>query len=298
MKQFITILLALFLPVCFLLAQNEQRLRVAIFDPSSSGVAIDEGTTVAVREIISATFVNTGKYTIVERSLLQQVMKEQAFSNTDMVDENQATELGRLAGANKVVVSVVTLVGGRNMLSIKVIDVKTATIDQQKTKIVTTKDLLDAVEPLVLELVGESNEPAPSKKKAVAPAPQPVEEEKPVTVKEKKPVTVKEEKPVTVNAVQQQVVSGGDVSLYFAGFSFSKNPGVKIYVDGVFIGTGTLNQGFSLSFSESYAGKHNVKVEWESLVNTKTYSIDTNFKKQFVFEYIKGGFGYEFNLKK
>jgi hypothetical protein len=60
-----------------------------------------------------------------------------------------------LAGANNVVLSVVTLVGGRNMLSIKIIDVQTATIDRQKTKIVNTNDLLDAVEPLTAELLGE-----------------------------------------------------------------------------------------------------------------------------------------------
>jgi hypothetical protein len=154
MRKHIFFLYCLLLPFV-LSGQQEQKLRVAVFDPSSSGTAIDEGTKVAVRELISSTFVNTGKYTIVERSLLDRVMKEQAFSNTDVVDESQATELGRLAGANKVVLSVVTLVGGRNMLSVKVIDVQTATVDQQKTKIVSSNDLLDVVEPLTLELLGE-----------------------------------------------------------------------------------------------------------------------------------------------
>ena len=154
MKKILIFLCLFLLSGIALQAQNE-KLRVAVFDPSSSGTSIDEGTKVAVREIISSTLVNTGKYDIVERSLLQQVMKEQEFSNTDVVDESQATELGRLAGANKVVLSVVTLVGGRNMLSIKIIDVKTATVDQQKTRIVSTNDLLDMVEPLTLELLGE-----------------------------------------------------------------------------------------------------------------------------------------------
>jgi hypothetical protein len=36
-----------------------------------------------------------------------------------------------------------------------VIDVQTATVDRQKTKIVSADDLLDAVEPLTLELMGE-----------------------------------------------------------------------------------------------------------------------------------------------
>jgi hypothetical protein len=154
MKKIFMLLCTLAITALALPAQD-QKLRVAVFDPTSSGTAIDEGTKMAVREIISSTFVNTGKYTIVERSLLDKVMKEQAFSNTDMVDESQATELGRLAGANKVVLSVVTLVGGRNMLSVKVIDVQTATVDQQKTRIVSSNDLLDAVEPLTLELMGE-----------------------------------------------------------------------------------------------------------------------------------------------
>jgi len=130
------------------------KLRVAVFDPTSSSTTIDEGTRDAVRELISSTFVNTGRYIIVERSLLQQVIKEQKLSNTDAFDESQATELGRLAGANKVVLSVVSLVGGRNMLSIKLIDVNTATIDQQKTRIVGSNDLLDAVEPLTLNMLG------------------------------------------------------------------------------------------------------------------------------------------------
>jgi hypothetical protein len=47
------------------------------------------------------------------------------------------------------------LAGGRNMLSIKLIDVKTASVERQKTKIITASELLDNVEPLSLELMGE-----------------------------------------------------------------------------------------------------------------------------------------------
>jgi hypothetical protein len=198
------------------------------------------------------------------------------MSNTDSFDESQATKLGKLANAHKVVISVVTLVGGRNMLSIKLIDVETATIDQQKVRTVVTNDLLDAVEPLTAELLGEpTNSPSNNNSK-------------------NKPV--KEKETIKPDPKEQQIV-GGDVSLYFAGFTSNKNPAAKVYVDGILVGTGTLNRGFSLSFSESYSEKHSVKIEWESIITTKTYNIDTNFKKQFEFEYAKGGFGYEFRLK-
>ena len=154
MKKFLIVNILL-LGSIITIAQQGEKLRVAVFDPSSSSVAIDGGTKEAVRELISSTFVNTGKYIMVERAALQQVIKEQKMSNTDEFDESQATELGRLANANKVILSVVSMVGGRNMLSIKVIDVKTATVELQKTKLVSSNDLLDAVEPLTLELLGE-----------------------------------------------------------------------------------------------------------------------------------------------
>lgn len=153
MKKIIFIIACAILICANTKGQNESPIRVAVFDPASSGTSIDDGTKVAVREIISSTIVNTGKYSIVERSLLEKIMDEQKFSNSGAVDDMQATEIGKLAGANKVVLSVVTLTGGRNMLSIKIIDVMTATIERQKVKVVTSGELLNVIEPLTLEML-------------------------------------------------------------------------------------------------------------------------------------------------
>ena len=134
---------------------QESKVKVAVLDPTTSGISMDEGTKLAVQELISSSLVNTGKFTIVERSMIDKIVKEQSFQNSDIADNSQATAIGKLSGASKVFLSVVSLVGGRNMLSIKIIDVETATIEQQKTKIVNSSDLLDIVEPLTLELIGE-----------------------------------------------------------------------------------------------------------------------------------------------
>ena len=151
MKSFYILLWAVFSVLSA--GAQEDKLRIAVFDPTSSGTSIDDGTKIAIREIISSTIVNTGKHSIVERSLLEKVMQEQSFSNSGVVDDNQMTEIGKLAGANKIIVSVVTLTGGRNMLSIKMIDVKTANVERQKVKVVTSGELLDAVEPMTLSLI-------------------------------------------------------------------------------------------------------------------------------------------------
>lgn len=156
MKKILLILC--FLGLCIFSYAQQSKLRVAVLDPTTSGIAMDDGTKLAVQELISSTFVNTGRYIIIERSMIDKIIKEQSFQNSDIADNSQATEIGKLAGANKVVLSAVSLVGGRNMLSIKIIDVTTASIDKQRTKIVGSSDLLDAVEPLTLELLGEQAE--------------------------------------------------------------------------------------------------------------------------------------------
>ncbi len=144
----------LLLTLAFLLPTmaEEHKERVAVFDPT--GANIDEGTRIAVREIISSTIVNSGKYNIVERSMLEKVMQEQSFSNSGAVDDTQATEIGKLAGASKVVISILTTTGKRMILSIKMIDVKTANVEKQKIKVISSGELLDIAEPITLELIG------------------------------------------------------------------------------------------------------------------------------------------------
>lgn len=159
------------------MANEEQSLNIAVFDPTSSGTSIDDGTRIAIREIISSTIVNTGRHTIVERSLLEKVMQEQQFTNSGIVAESDATEIGKMAGANKIILSVVTLTGGRNMLSIKMIDVRTANVDRQQVKVVTSGELLDIVEPMTLKVINVQStatvKPAVTPSSAEAPQPTP-----------------------------------------------------------------------------------------------------------------------------
>jgi hypothetical protein len=332
MKHIVCILtLVLFVQLQLLPAQEEKKLRAAVFDPTSLGTSIDEGTKVAVRELISSTFVNTGKYTMVERSLLDKVMKELKFSNTAVVDDSQATEIGKLAGANKVVLSVITLSGGRNMLSIKTIDVQTATIDLQKTIVVATDRLLEAVEPLTLDMLGaeatttssvpekrgmlsflkksddkkkagskankEKTESPSKEDKEKTESPSKEDKEKEKEDKKKAKENEKKEKEEKKKAKKSETL---EVLLEFAGMASNKNPEAKIFVDGKFAGEGTLNRGFLVSFAEKKSGKHKVSVKWEDakgVIDSEDYKIDSRKQRIFTFECIRGKKRYELILK-
>lgn len=152
MRKLFTLLL-LFLFTLPAMASMDGKLRIAVFDPSTSGRSIDEGAKIAIREIISSTLVNTGLYDIVERSLLEKVMQEQSFSNSGAVDDSQMTEIGKLAGANKIVLTVASFTGGRCVVSIKIIDVMTASVDRQRVRIFELDKLFESIEPMTLSLV-------------------------------------------------------------------------------------------------------------------------------------------------
>jgi hypothetical protein len=297
------------MPLC-LVAQN-QKMRAAIFDPDVKG-NIDEGTLVMVREMISEAMVNSGKFSIVERSLIDKVLKEQKFSNSGAVDASQASELGRLAGANKVVLSVLMSTADRHMVTIKMIDVQSASVESQKNKMVKKQsEILDAITVLTYEVLGES---APTssqqdkddsflgvfsgrgekqRSKENVPQGKPTGEQSPKEVFRAR--TEKDD--WDFESRRTDVKAGGEVTLEFSGFKYSKNPTVELYVDGVHVGGGSLNGGFSVSFPDSRPGKQTVKLEWSGTVPTKTYEIDTKRQRRFVFEYARTGFGYVMQLK-
>lgn len=240
-KIYVILLLTLMVIPVF---ANDAKLRVAVFDPTSSSTSIDEGTKIAVREIISSTIVNAGNYDIVERSLLEKVMQEQQFSNSGAVDDNDATEIGKLAGANKIVLSIIATMNGKQMLSIKMIDVKTANVERQVVDMVN--NLFDDVKQMTLKFVNaegtimlDSNEKN-GDFKIVSDVPK-----------------------VSANEIVLYLppYTGGENMQFMGGI----DKAVSVYIDKNFVGSGTFAKGFYFSVNKETLkktkdNKHSLKV--------------------------------------
>ena len=125
--------------------------KVAIFDPAGS---VENSIREIVREEISSIIVNTGEYTVLERSLINKVLEENKFQSGGLVDDAQISEIGKRMGANMVFVSSLTIMSNGNYyISCKMIDVLTARIEKQKTA-QTQKGVNDLVS-VVQKMVGE-----------------------------------------------------------------------------------------------------------------------------------------------
>lgn len=84
---------------------------------------------VIISERLMTDFVASGKLQVVERSLLQTVMREQRLETQGIVDPRLAVELGRILGVDAIITgTVIDLRGEKIEVNARLIDVRTARI--------------------------------------------------------------------------------------------------------------------------------------------------------------------------
>ncbi len=127
-------ILTLLLTCCLVCIGNAQtKPKIAIFDPTAVSVSLGSGAKDAIRELISSTVVNSKRYTVLERAMLEKILQEQAFSNSNMVNDKDAVAIGKLAGAEKVLVSVLSSSSGKLLLfTVKLLNLETSDVEYQQ----------------------------------------------------------------------------------------------------------------------------------------------------------------------
>lgn len=248
--------------------------RVAVFDTVFSGLTTsDDGLKSAMREIIISTIIRSGQYNIVERSLLEKIMQEQQFSNSGVVNESDAVEIGKLTGASKIVLSLISSTSAKgfmksqkNILSIKIIDVKTANIENQKTEVVTLSNCLQYAESLTEKLLGHEQAPQQTVNAA--------------SVKNNVRATSTDNEFI-LYLQPQQIQNESHVDNY-----------IKVMLDGHVIGGGTFSKGFEIKIKEKKHRKYKLEIHPTSIsdkgktnekIGMTKYIIDTHLQQSFEF---------------
>ncbi len=100
-------------------APSPRRARIAVLDfdyaTVHSGVSAIFGTNVdvgmGVTDLLVTYLVKDGSYSVIERKVLDRILAEQNFSNSDRADSTSAAKIGRLLGVDAIVVGSVTQFG-------------------------------------------------------------------------------------------------------------------------------------------------------------------------------------------
>ncbi|MCC7343222.1 MAG: curli production assembly protein CsgG [Bryobacterales bacterium] len=100
-------------------ASAQQKKRVAVLDfeygtvqtwvHSMFGANVDVGK--GVSDLLVEKLLATGKYSLIERSALDKVLKEQNFSNSDRADSTTAAKIGAILGVDAIITGSITKFG-------------------------------------------------------------------------------------------------------------------------------------------------------------------------------------------
>jgi hypothetical protein len=106
---------------------NMKALKVAVLDVVSRvpGETIDTAT---LTEMLQVALVDRSAFQVVERSLIDKILKEQEFQVTGLTD-GQAARIGALAGANKVMLVSIAKLSDKYILIVKGIDTQSGILD-------------------------------------------------------------------------------------------------------------------------------------------------------------------------
>lgn len=105
-----------------------RKIKVAVLDFQQNGQFESNDIGKIVAEWFTTTLVDSGRFEIIERRLLQQILDEQKIGASGLIDPRSASQLGRLLGVNTVVSGTVQSYDRTFELNTRLIDVETGSI--------------------------------------------------------------------------------------------------------------------------------------------------------------------------
>lgn len=104
------------------------KINIAVLELSGNGVSADDVAGLSNR--LRVELFKTGQYTIVERSLMKEILQEHEFQNTGCTDSDCAVQIGQILNVDKMVAGSVDKVGSVYSISIRLINVGTGEIEK------------------------------------------------------------------------------------------------------------------------------------------------------------------------
>jgi TolB-like protein len=124
-KRFLFKAIMFLLIPCFIQSAyaSDVKPTVAVMDFESVGS--EEHLGKAVAEIVRTELINTGQFRVLERSQLDRALSEQTLQKSGLIDDKSVVELGKLLGANFIIIGSVVKMGTAYTLNSRMIDMKT-----------------------------------------------------------------------------------------------------------------------------------------------------------------------------
>ncbi len=108
-------------------AQSSGRFNIAVLDMTMSG-GIPDSYQRTLSDRLRAELFNTGRFTVIERNAMEDILGEQGFQMSGCTSDECAVEVGRLLGVERMIAGSVGRVGQIHSITVRMIDVETGAI--------------------------------------------------------------------------------------------------------------------------------------------------------------------------
>ena len=134
--------------VLFLYPVYAQKINIAILQFDAANIT--EAEVRILTDRLSAELINIGTYNVVERSVMEEVLKEQGFQQSGCVSNECVIEVGKLVGVEQIIAGTMGKIGSIYTVSARMIDVRTGSVLAQKSL-----DCMCPIETLLTESMAE-----------------------------------------------------------------------------------------------------------------------------------------------
>ena len=129
MRTSISMIISAVILLCVLNLPALAQISFAILPMETRG-DVGDVTKETAESALYQQLIGAKKYRVLERSRIEEILKEQAFQSTGAADENKAVEIGKILGVEKLLTSTLYLKGEKQYaISASVIDVATAEVE-------------------------------------------------------------------------------------------------------------------------------------------------------------------------
>ena len=161
------IIFLLLIFVSNLFSGSEDKMRIAILDLQP--IEVSESISKIVSDLLRTELFKTKLFTIIERSQMNEILKEQEFQLSGCTETECAVQAGKLLSAHKVLVGTVNKLGAAFIINARIIDVEKGVMEfGESTKVASEAELDNGCKVFAKKLatmIKESSEAEIEKKK-------------------------------------------------------------------------------------------------------------------------------------
>ena len=137
-------------------AGQDTLARVGVLD--LTGDRIDQADLISLSDRLRIELFRTGRFTIVEREAMASILEEQGFQQSGCTSTECVVQMGELVGAEKMIAGHIGRVADVQMLSLRLVDVRSGTIERTAVRDCAGCSLADiltrSIREAALELAG------------------------------------------------------------------------------------------------------------------------------------------------